>query len=100
MAEAEQRMQNEAAEAEQRRLAEEAALAEQRRLQRMELILEIAYLEREREEYKQAQEENLLIGTADLNSRLNSRINDWADLLESDQDGNPVYSPRGMPEYR
>ena len=33
MAEAEQRMQNEAAEAEQRRLAEESALAEQRRLQ-------------------------------------------------------------------
>ena len=42
MAEAEQRMHNEAAEAEQRRLAEEAALAEQKRLQRMELILEIA----------------------------------------------------------
>ena len=43
--------------------------------------------------------ENLFIATTDLNSRLNSRINDWADLLESDEDGNTVYPPRGMPEY-
>ena len=43
MAEAEERMLYEA---KQRRLAEEAAEAEQRRLQRMELILEIAHLER------------------------------------------------------
>ena len=49
MAEAEQRIQNEAAQEEQRRLAEEAALAEQRRLQRMELILEISDLEREQD---------------------------------------------------
>ena len=48
MAEAKARMLNEeAALEEQRRLAAEAADVEQRRLQRMELILQIADLERE-----------------------------------------------------
>ena len=128
MAEAEQRMLNEeAAQEEQRRTVEEAALAEQRRqnaegaqeeqrrvfedtqrecrrIQQMEIIQEIADLERERDRStnklrrisRQALSrfnfgvlENLFVGTTDLNSRLISRINNWADLLETDQEGNP-----------
>ena len=27
------------------------------------------------------------------------RINDWADLLESNEDGDPIYPDRGLPEY-
>ena len=81
---------------EQRRYAEEANEAEQRRLQHMELILQIADLERERDKntnrlrrmncqtlsrFNFGGLENTFIVTTDLNSRLNLRINDWADLL-------------------
>ena len=83
---------------EQRRNAEEmaAAEAEQRRLQQMELITQIADLERERDKFTNRLRrlnrqtlsrfnfeglENTFIITTDLNSRLNSRINDRADLL-------------------
>ena len=34
--------------------------------------------------------ENLYIETTDLSSRLSSRIEEWADLLESDEDGNTL----------
>ena len=101
MAEAEQEMFNqENAHEEQRRNAQEAAEAEQRRLQRMDLILQIADLERERDKITNRLRrmscqtlsrfnfegfENTFIATTDLNSRLNSRINDWADLLEIDE---------------
>ena len=76
---------------EQRRNAEEAAEAEQRRLQRMELITQIADLEREQDKYTNRLRrlncqtlsrfnfeslESTFITTTDLNSRLNSRIND------------------------
>ena len=87
MAEAEERMLNqEAALEEQRRLAEEAAEAEQRRLQRMELILQIADLERDQDRSTNRLRrmsrqtlsrcnfdglENLFIATTELNSRLN-----------------------------
>ena len=114
MAEVEQGMINqENALEEQRRNAEEAAEAEQRRLQHMELIVQIADLERERDKYTNRLRrmncqtlsrfnfeglENTFIVTTDLNSRLNSRINDWADLLESDEEGNPIDPQRGMPE--
>ena len=116
MAEVEQGMINqENALEEQRRNAEEAAEAEQRRLQRMELIVQIADLEREQDKYTNRLRrlnrqtlsrfnfeglENTFIVITDLNSRLNSRINDWADLLESDEEENPIYPDRGMPEYR
>ena len=115
MAEVEQGMINqENALEEQRRNAEEAAEAEQRRLQHMELITQIADLEREWDKYTNRLRrlnrqtlsrfnfeglENTFIITTDLNSRLNSRINDWADLLESDEEGNPIYPDRGLPEY-
>ena len=42
--------------------------------------------------------EDLFLRTAHFNSRLISRINDWEDLLDTDQDGNPLYPPLGMPE--
>ena len=116
MAEVEQGMINqENALEEQRRNAEEAAEAEQRRLQPMELITQIADLEREWDKNTNRLRrmncqtlsrfnfeglENTFIVTTDLNSRLNLRINDWADILESDEEGNPIYPDRGMPEHR
>ena len=36
----------------------------------------------------------------DLDSRLSLSINDWEELLDSDESGNPIYPDRGMPEYR
>ena len=107
MAEVEQGMINhENALEEQRRNAEEAAEAEQRRLQCMELIVQIADLEREQDKYTNRLRrlncqtlsrfnfeglEHIIITATHLNSRLNSRINDWADLLDSDEEGNPIY---------
>ena len=104
---------------EQRRNAEEtaaaAAEAEAIRLQRMDLITQIADLEKERDRFTNRLRrlnrqtltrfnfeglEDTFISTTNLNSRLNSRINDWADLLESNEDGDPIYPDRGLPEYR
>ena len=103
---------------EQRRNAEEttaAAEAEAIRLQRMDLITQIADLERDRDRFINRLRrlnrqtltrfnfeglEDTFITTTNLNSRLNSRINDWADLLESNEDGDPIYPDRGLPEYR
>ena len=103
---------------EQRRNAEEtaaaAAEAEAIRLQHMDLITQIADLERERDRFTNRLRrlnrqtltrfnfeglEDTFITTTNLNSRLNSRINDWADLLESNEDGDPIYPDRGLPEY-
>ena len=76
---------------EQQRNAEETTEAEQRRLHRMELITQIADLEREQDKYTNRLRrlnrqtlsrfnfeglENTFITTTDLNSRVNSRIND------------------------
>ena len=36
----------------------------------------------------------------DLNRALNRKILDWEDLLDFDQNGNPVYPNRDQPEYR
>ena len=96
-------------------LNEEAAQEEQRRNQRVEIIREIADLERERDKttnkLRRASRqtltrfnfgvlEDLFLRTTHFNSRLISRINDWEDLLDTDQDGNPQYPPLGMPESR
>ena len=35
----------------------------------------------------------------DLDSRLSLRISDWEELLNYDEEGNPVYLARGMPEF-
>ena len=103
-AQAEQRRQNdEGAQEEQRRFIEDAQ-RERRKIQRKEIIQEIADLERERDKstnklrriscqaltrFNFGVLEDLFVGTAHLNSRLISRINDWADLLETDLEGNP-----------
>ena len=70
----------------------------------MEIILEIIDLERERDKstnklrrascltltrFNFGVLEDLFVGTAHLNLRLISRIDDWEDLLETDPEGNP-----------
>ena len=35
-----------------------------------------------------------------INADLNSRILDWEDLLQADEEGNPIYPDRGQPEFR
>ena len=81
----------------------------------MEIIQEIANLERERDtttnrlrtsfkqtlfKFKFGRMKDLYIALKDLDSRISLRINDWEELLNSDESGNPIYSDRGMPEYR
>ena len=100
---------------EQRRILEENAQREQTRIQRMEIIQEIADLERERDrttnrlrrscnqtlsKFNFGRMEDLYIALMDLDSRLILRINDWEELLDSDESGNPIYPDRGIPEYR
>ena len=114
MAEAEERMFNPEEALEEQRRAELAAEVEGRRVQRMELILQIADLERERDrctirlrrmcnqslsKFNFGRMEDLYIALMDLDSRLSLRINDWEELLDSDEAGNPVYPARGMIEY-
>ena len=109
-----QRMLNEEAiQEEQRRILEENAQRARVRIQRVEIIQEIADIERERDKttnkLKRASPqtltrfnfwvlEDLFVKTAHLNSRIISRINDWEDLLETDPEENAQYPPLGMPE--
>ena len=44
-------------------------------------------------------EENYL-NLVNVNSALNTRILDWEDLLELDEEGAPIYPDQGQPEYR
>ena len=106
-------LNEEAVHEEQIRILEENAQGEQRRIQRVEIIQEIADIERERDKttnkLKRASHQtltrfnfgildDLFVRNAHLNSRIISRINDWEDLLETDPEGNPQYPPLGMPE--
>ena len=99
---------------EQRRILEENAQREQTRIQRMEIIQEITDLERERDrttnrlrrscnqtlsKFNFGRMEDLYIALMDLDSRLSLRINDWEELLNSDESGNPIYPDRGISEY-
>ena len=36
----------------------------------------------------------------EVNSRFFYKVDDWTDLLETNEDGEPVYPQRGMPESR
>ena len=91
---------------EERKILEENAQREQTRIQRMEIIQEIADLERERDrttnrlrrscnqtlsKFNFGRMEDLYIALMDLDSRLSLRINDWEELLDSDKSGNPIY---------
>ena len=96
---------------EQERLQE----AEERRVCRMEMICQIADLERDRDwttnrlrrfcnqpisRFNFTRMENSYIGLLELDSALSERISDWEDLLDTDESGNPTYPGRGQPEYR
>ena len=75
------------------------------------IIAEIGVLERERDKITSRLKrkscqiltrfnfqdlEDAHITTIDLYSRLNSRIKDWADLLEIDEDGDTIYPNQGV----
>lgn len=81
----------------------------------MEVIREIADLERERD--KQVNKtrrmscptitrntlsglEEKYIRLKDLHSRFPSKVNNWIDFLDTDEEGDPIYPARGMPESR
>ena len=100
---------------EQRRILDKNAQREQIRIQRMEVIQEIADLERERDrttnrlrrscnqtltKFNFGRMEDLYIALMDLDSRLCLRISDWKEILNSDESENPIYPDRGMPMYR
>ena len=107
MAEAEEMLHQEEALEEHEGLAE----VEGRRLQWMEVITQIADLERERDRFTNrlrrrcnqtlsrfhfGRMEELYISLIDLDSALSLKISDWEELLETDQS---VYPARGMPEF-
>ena len=111
--EEQRRLNDEGAQIEQRRLDDEGAQIErrlireaqmERRIQRIKIIQEMADIEREREKgtnklkrigrqtitrFNFGVLEELYAGTVLLNSRFISKINDWADLLVTDPEGNP-----------
>ena len=95
---------------EQQRLNEESAAAAESET----IIAEIGVLERERDKITSRLKrksrqiltrfnfqdlEDTHIATIDLYSRLNSRIKDWADLLETDKDGDTIYPNQGVSGY-
>ena len=114
MAEAEERMLNPEEALEEQRRAELAAEAKERRVQPMELILQIADLEHDSDRitnklrrmcnqslsrFNFSRMEDLYIGLIELNTTLRLKVNDWEELLETHESGEPVYPARGMPEY-
>ena len=83
--------------------------------QRMEIIRELADLERERDKEANklrrkacqtilrinfSQLEEGYVRVKGLHDRFTSRIDDWIELLETNEDGEPTYPQRGMPESR
>ena len=94
---------------EQQRLKEEPAT--DAAIQSEAIIAEIGVLERERDRISSRLKrkscqvltrfnfqdlEDTHITTIDLYTRLNSRIEDWADLLEIDEDGDTIYPNLGV----
>ena len=90
---------------------------DQERIQelRMEIIQELADLEWERDKevnklrrksrqtisiYNFTELEDIYIRVRDIHSRFNSKIDDWTELLDTDQEGDPVFPERGFPESR
>ena len=81
----------------------------------MEIIHELADLERERDKEANklrrkarhtilrinfSQLEEGYVSVKGLHDRFTSRIDDWIELLETNEDGEPTYPQRGMPESR
>ena len=98
-----------ALEEQQRWNEESAATAESETV-----IAEIGILERERDKitsrlkrkshqiltkFNFQELEDTHIATNNLYSRLNSRIEDWADLLETDEEGDTIYPDQGVSGY-
>ena len=94
---------------EQQRLNKEPAA--DAAIQSEAIIAEIGVLERERDRISSRLKrksrqmltrfnfqdlEDTHIATIDLYTRLNSRIKDWADLLENDEDGDTIYPNQGV----
>ena len=109
MAEAEEMLRQQVLE-EQEQLEQ----AEQRIVRHMELILQIADLEQDRDRstnclrrfcnqsitrFNFTRMEDSYIGLLELDTTLCLWISDWEDLLEAYEAGNPVYLARGQPEY-
>ena len=82
---------------------------------RMEIIQELADLEQERDKevnklrrkshqtisiYNFSELEDIYICVRDIHSRFNSKIDDWTELLDTYQEGDPVYPERGATESR
>ena len=44
--------------------------------------------------------EDIYICVRDIHSRFNSKIDDWTELLDTDQEGDPVFPEIGAPESR
>ena len=97
---------------EQQRLNEESAA--DAATESETIIAEIGILERERDkitsrlkrkshqiltQFNLQDLEDTHIATINLYSRLNSRIEDWADLLETNEGGDTVYTNQGVFEY-
>ena len=83
--------------------------------QRMEVIRELADLERERDKEVNklkrkvrqtisrinfSQLEGEYVRVKEIHDRFASKIDDWTELLEANEDGEPAYPQRGMPESR
>ena len=99
---------------EEERLRQEAELR-QRMDQRIELIRQVADLERTRDQgvnrLKRLIGRDITIvnfsiieehytNVLDVNTNLIARILEWEDLLEVDEEGSTVYPDRGRPEFR
>ena len=107
-----QRMHNQE---EQGRIVGENAQREKIRVQRMEVIQEIADLERKRDrttnrlrricnqaltKFSFGRMEDIYLALMDLDSRLNFRINDKEEMLDSYESENSIYPDRGMPKHQ
>ena len=96
---------------EEQRIQAEAALQDRR----LDLVQQVADLEKARDlsvnRLRRLINRNISVvnfsiieenyrNLQNINADLNSRILDWEDLLQADEEGNPIYPDRGQPEFR
>ena len=96
---------------EEQRIQAEAALQDRR----LDLVQQVSDLERARDlsvnRLRRLINRNISVvnfsiieenyrNLQNINSDLNLRILDWEDLLQTDEEGNPIYPDRGQPEFR
>ena len=82
---------------------------------RMETVWELADLERDRDKevnklkrrlcqpisrHNYNEVENSYSWVKELHSAFYAKVEDWTELLEEDENGDPIYPERGMPESR